>query len=42
MLIKSSWLYFGSGVGLLTYRQFIKNFAKIAAPLHVLVKKEQK
>jgi len=24
------------------YRRFIKNFAKIAAPLHVLVKKEQK
>jgi len=24
------------------YRRFIKNFAKIAAPLHVLVRKEQK
>ena len=24
------------------YRRFIKNFARIAAPLHVLVKKEQK
>jgi len=24
------------------YRQFIKNFAKIAAPLHVLVRNEQK
>jgi len=24
------------------YRRFIKNFAQIAAPLHVLVRKEQK
>jgi len=24
------------------YRRFIKNFARIAAPLHVLVRKEQK
>ena len=24
------------------YKRFIKNFAKIAAPLHVLVRKEQK
>jgi len=24
------------------YRRFIKDFAKIAAPLHVLVRKEQK
>jgi len=24
------------------YRQFIRNFAKIAAPLHKLVRKEQK
>jgi len=24
------------------YRQFIKDFAKIAAPLHILVRKEQK
>ena len=23
------------------YRRFIKNFARIAAPLHILVKKEQ-
>jgi len=24
------------------YRRFIKDFAKIAAPLHILVRKEQK
>ena len=24
------------------YRQFIKDFAKLAAPLHVLVRKEEK